>query len=564
MVESNTAELLLVDDRPENLFILENILADLGCQLFKATSGQEALRLMLRHNFALVLLDVQMPGMDGFEVAELMRGNKDTQETPIIFITAISKEEQYVFKGYEVGAVDYLPKPVDSDILRSKVKVFLEMNRQKKLLEVQAIELEQKMRALENEIIRRQKVEQELRQAKKTAEAATQAKSIFLARMNHELRTPLNAMIGYMSLGLGMLKEQVSPDDLKDLINAERSANVVLQLVNNILDFSKIEAGEMEIFVEEIDLTDLIEDVEITAQGLLLHKPVELETEISSDAPFVANDYTKIKQILNNLVGNAIKFTAAGSVIIRLKSLEDGRSVRIEIEDTGKGIPEKQLGNVFESFKQADGSINREFGGTGLGLAITKSLCEMLGIEIGVQSEMGQGTMFWFHIPIHFYSDEITKQDDRASTASAGMQDLESGQPIFEQSEELMPSYSILLIDDDVMNLDLMEDIFHAKGATVYKALLGQEGLDIALKEFPDVIIMDLLMPGIDGFEATRILKQDPRTRNIPIISCTAVSTKEFREEALQAGCVAHIVRPVKPRELVSQIEKFVLAAKTT
>ena len=560
MLESKTAELLLVDDRPENLFILENILMDLDCQLFRATSGQEALRLMLRHDFALVLLDVQMPGMDGFEVAELMRGNKDTQETPIIFITAISKEERYVFKGYEVGAVDYLPKPVDSDILRSKVKVFLEMNRQKKLLEVQAIELEQKMRALEDEIIRRQKVEQELRQAKKTAETATQAKSIFLARMNHELRTPLNAMIGYMSLGLSMLKDQISPDDLKDLINAERSANVVLQLVNNILDFSKIEAGEMEIFVEEIDLADLIEDIEITAQGLLLHKPVELKTEISFDAPFVANDYTKIKQILNNLVGNAIKFTTEGSVIIRLKSPEDGTSARIEVEDTGKGIPKEQLGDVFESFKQADGSISKEFGGTGLGLAITKSLCEMLGIEIGVQSEIGQGTMFWFHIPVHFYSDGL---EDMASTTTAAMQEFESGQSIFEQSEELMTPYSILLIDDDVMNLDLMEDIFNAKGATVYKALLGQEGLDIAFKEFPDVIIMDLLMPGIDGFEATRILKQDPRTTKIPIISCTAVSTKEFREEALQAGCVVHIVRPIKPRELVRQIEKFVLASKT-
>ena len=437
MVEPKTAKLLLVDDRPENLFILENILADLDCQLFKATSGQEALRLMLRHNFALVLLDVQMPGMDGFEVAELMRGNKDTQETPIIFVTAISKEERYVFKGYEVGAVDYLSKPIDSDVLTSKVKVFLEMNRQKKLLEVQTIELEQKMSALEDEIIRRQNVEQELRQAKKTAESATKAKSIFLARMNHELRTPLNAMIGYMSLGLGTLSDKVSSDDLKDLINAERSANVVLQLVNNILDFSKIEAGEMEIFVEEIDLADLIEDIEITAQGLLLNKPVELKTEISSDAPFVANDYTKIKQIFNNLVGNAIKFTANGSVVIRLNSIEDGTSARVEVEDTGQGIPKKQLGNVFESFKQADGSISKEFGGTGLGLAITKSLCEMLGIEIGVRSEMGKGTMFWFHIPVHFHSDKLIEQKETVDTTSAKMQEFESEQSIFEQPEEL-------------------------------------------------------------------------------------------------------------------------------
>ena len=303
MTESGIAKLLLVDDRPENLFVLENILTDLECLCFKATSGQEALRLLLKHQFALVLLDVQMPGMDGFEVAELMRGNKDTQKTPIIFVTAISKDQRYVFQGYEVGAVDYLPKPIDSDILRSKVKVFLEMNQQKRLLEMQAMTLEQKMRELEDEILYRQKVEQELLQAKKAAEAATKAKSMFLVRMNHELRTPLNAAIGYMSLSLSTLKNQVTPENLIDLVNAERSAKVVLQLVNNVLDFSKIEAEEMEISIEEIDLADLIEDIEITAQGLLLNRPVELSTEIAPGQVFVESDYTKIKQILTNLVG---------------------------------------------------------------------------------------------------------------------------------------------------------------------------------------------------------------------------------------------------------------------
>lgn len=184
------ANILLVDDKPENLFALENALEGLECQLFKATSGQEALRLLKKHDFALVLLDVQMPEMDGFEVAALMRIPKRTRHIPIIFVTAISKEQQYIFRGYEAGAVDYLFKPVDPSILRSKTQVFLDLHQKNVLLKQQTQELEQYVQELEHEIAERKKAEEELQRARESAEAANQAKSAFLANMSHELRTP--------------------------------------------------------------------------------------------------------------------------------------------------------------------------------------------------------------------------------------------------------------------------------------------------------------------------------------------------------------------------------------
>ncbi len=183
-----------------------------------------------------------------------------------------------------------------------------------------------------------------------------------------------------------------------------------MQLINDVLDFSKIEAGQVEIFIEKIDVREIIEEITMTAEGLVLDKPVDLNIEIADDLPLVESDYTKVKQVLNNLVGNAVKFTAEGSVTVRARSLDDAAAIRVEVKDTGAGIAPEKLGNVFESFKQAEKSTSKEFGGTGLGLAISKSFCDMLGIAIGVESELEKGTLFWLHIPLHVHSQESGEQ----------------------------------------------------------------------------------------------------------------------------------------------------------
>lgn len=411
------------------------------------------------------------------------------------------------------------------------------------LVEERTVKLTVANAQLQQEIERRKQIEEQLRELNQQLEDASRHKSNFLANMSHELRTPLNAMIGYTSLTLNALRESLSDKQLQHLTRAEQSARVLLQLINDVLDFSKIEAGQMEIFVEEFDLTEVLEDVAVIAEGLLLNKAVQFRSEIASNLPFVNSDYTKVKQILNNLIGNAIKFTQEGYVAVRAVP-ENHTCIHIEVEDSGAGIPEDKIEHIFESFKQAEGSINKRFGGTGLGLSISKKFCDMLGIQIGVQSKIGQGTTFWLRIPLHARPQDVKPSEQSLQTVAEEHSGAEY--------------HSILLIDDDEMNLNLMEEIFTTTGYTVYTGQTGQEGIQLAQENMPDVILMDLVMNEMDGFEATRQLKQDARTNHIPVIACSAVATKEFQSKAQQAGCSGYITKPIEPARLIEQVKKNV------
>ena len=387
----------------------------------------------------------------------------------------------------------------------------------------------------------------QLQELNQRLEEASQHKSQFLSRMSHELRTPLNAMIGYTSLTLNALKESIPPKHLDHLAKAERSAKSLLHLINDILDFSKIEAGAIELLLEEIDLTEILEEAQVVAEGLLLNKPVAFRKEIAAHLPSITSDYTKIKQILNNLLSNAIKFTAQGFVCLRAISDNGGAAIRLEVEDSGAGIPAEQLDHIFESFKQADASISKRYGGTGLGLAITKRFCELLGIDIGVKSAVGAGTLFWLSIP--------AAQASRQNHA-------EASRPLRQDVAEVPVFRSVLAVDDDPMTLELMQDVFTAAGCAVYTGSCGAEGLAIAAENQPDVIIMDLIMDGMDGFQAARKLKAQDATKRIPIIACSAIATKEFQQHAKGAGCIGYITKPFQPERLIEQISRTLLAAK--
>jgi PAS domain S-box-containing protein len=250
------------------------------------------------------------------------------------------------------------------------------------------------------DITLRKQAEAQLQQMNQQLQEASQHKSEFLSRMSHELRTPLNAMIGFTRITIEALKDDGKPKLVQNLIRAERSSRNLLELINDVLDFSKIEAGHMEIFIEDVDLADVLEEVLFTAEGLLLDNAVQLNTEIAPAFPVLRTDYTKLMQILNNLIGNAVKFTEHGSVTVRVFLRPETSDIRIEVEDTGCGIPEDKIATIFESFKQVDSSTTRRFRGTGLGLAITKKFCEMLHIAIGVESTPGEGSLFWLHVPV--------------------------------------------------------------------------------------------------------------------------------------------------------------------
>ncbi len=536
--------ILIVDDNPNNLFTLRALLeTSLNAEVIEAQSGFDALERVSESAIDLILLDIQMPDLNGFDVARLIRNRPKFANIPIIFLTAVYKSEDFKQQGFESGAIDYLTKPIDDTILITRVKAYLRVIEAERESNRRLSALNARLQA---EIDARKRAEAVLEDLNRQLQDASRHKTDYLSSMSHELRTPLNALIGYLSLAVNDLQREVAEEKLQNLTKANQTARVILQLINDVLDFAKIEAGKMDTLIEEVDLVEILEDVAITAEGLLLNKPVELKTEIDADLPSVQSDYTKIKQMLNNLVGNAIKFTTQGSVTLRARPERNPASaIRIEVQDTGMGIPQEKLGSVFESFKQVDSSINKKFGGTGLGLTITKQFCDMLGIEIGVNSELGRGSTFWLRIPA-----EEAAADQNAPAFLAE----EAAVPALQPPPTL--SQSVLVVDDDEINLQVAGDILKMGGYGLYKALSAEEGLRIARKMRPDLILMDLAMPDMDGIEASHILKSDAETAHIPIIACTAHVTQETRDRAFQAGCDAFVSRPIEPKKLLMQIAK--------
>jgi len=357
------AQILIVEDESSVAEQMQILLESLGYTVPAVTaSGKEAIEKAAATRPDLILMDIELQGsIDGIEAAKQIL---DRFDIPIIYVTAHA-DEATLQRAKITEPFGYVIKPFKRRDLHTTIEMALYRH-----------EMERKLCEAENQ----------MRKLRRQLQEAGRHKSNFLASMSHELRTPLNAMIGYTSLTLNALKDSLSPEHFQNLIRAEQSARILLQLINDVLDFSKIEAGRMETFIEEIELSDLLEDAIITAEGLISEKQVELKSDFPSDLPVTESDYTRVKQILDNLVDNAIKFTAEGYVAVRAIPIEDERIVRVEVEDTGCGIPSELLGHIFELFRQVDGSITKKFSGTGLGLAITKRLSDMLGIKISVQS----------------------------------------------------------------------------------------------------------------------------------------------------------------------------------
>ena len=554
------ANLLLVDDRRENLLALRAILETLDCSFVEVTSGVDALKHLLSTEFALILMDVQMPGLDGFETASLIKERERTRHIPIIFVTAISKEQSYIFKGYSAGAVDYISKPFDPDILRSKVAVFIELwqkteqiKEQSALLhqneirererEMARLELEFERRhvaelarsradlerfketldatldgvsifdartlrysyvnqgalnllgytrgemlalhafdikptfdeesfrrllepliegkqqsltletlhqhkdaahipvevflqyvapplsapegglggfiSISRDISERKRTEEQLIAAKENAERehqkaerANQAKSDFIAGVSHELRTPLNAILGFSKLLLNPRVGPLNEDQSAYAGDVVKSAEHLLQLINDILDISKIEAGKMELDPAPFSLGDLLQNslsvVRERAAEHHLELCVELSSEVLALDP-VVGDERKVKQVLYNLLSNATKFTPDGGSVCLLAKCQKTKNgepeVVISVRDTGVGISPQHQERIWNAFEQVDGSYTRQQQGTGLGLALTRRIVELHGGRIWLESVEGEGSTFSFALPLHFGDD---------------------------------------------------------------------------------------------------------------------------------------------------------------
>jgi signal transduction histidine kinase len=526
MTVAHASKILVVDDVEQNLVTLRSLLGDLAHEVVLATSGMEALRRLLSDDFAVILLDVNMPGLDGFELASMIRQRKRSEHTPIIFMTAFA-DDTHSARAYSLGAVDFIMTPVIPDVLRAKVSVFVDLFRMTQQVRAQA---EERI-ALARE-----------QAARLEAERANRAKSEFLANISHELRTPMNAIIGMTDLAL---EEPVSATVKEYLETVSGSAHALLALLNDILDLSKLESGKLELESVPFSLRDVIEELSQAFRVLAVEKGLAYHWSVQNAIPDrLVGDPLRIKQILSNFLSNAIKFTEKGGIAIDVEatSITDKTVVlRFCVSDTGIGIAIEDQHRIFSPFTQADASITREFGGTGLGLAICADLIRAMGGTHAVQSARNAGSKFYFRVALPVAAEEPPTADQPERF------DVGAG--------KTATKLRILLAEDGRANQALVRHVMGKRGHEVVMANDGHEAIELASTEKFDLILMDVQMPRLDGLQATAAIRALPGLPRIPIIALTAHAMPGDRERCFEAGMDAYLAKPLDLKTLVETVE---------
>jgi signal transduction histidine kinase len=499
---------LLVDDLQENLLSLEALLRRDGLMLLKARSGEEALEMLLVHDVALALLDVHMPGMDGFELAELMRGNERTSRVPIIFVTAGSADNQRRFRGYEAGAVDFIQKPIEVDVLRSKTNVFFELHRQRQQIAAQRDELEASAEALKS---------------------ADRNKDLFLAVLAHELRNPLTPL----RLGIDMLRDSRDPERAmrtRDMM--DRQLTHLVRLVDDLLDVSRVSQGKIRLQKERTQINDIVQSAIESSRPLIESGSHTLKVTMPSHPIWMDADKTRIAQVIGNLLNNAAKYTPTGGRITLNVSCEQD-DVVIVVSDSGVGIPAEMQSHIFQMFAQVNDQVHRAQGGLGIGLALVKQLVVLHEGSIAVDSGgTGKGSSFIVRLP--------------------GLPDLNRkalSQDQLDVDED--PQHLRVLVVDD--NVDVAETIGWLLEDMGHDFLLvhdARQALEVAHEFLPGIILLDIGMPFMDGHSVCRAFRQDEALKHIPIVAQTGWGQESDRAATTAAGFDYHLVKPIGMQEL--------------
>jgi signal transduction histidine kinase len=546
------ARILIVDDLPEKLLVYRTLLEDLDAQIIEAHSGTEALKRVLEGEFAVLLLDVNMPDIDGLETANLVRRHKNGRHTPIIFITSYADEMQTA-RGYELGAVDYILSPVIAPVLRTKVRVFVDLYEARVALALSNQELETRVtertgelqksnERLQAEIAERLRAEAE-REAllarekvlRAEAEELSRLKDEFLATMSHELRTPLNAIFGWITLLRTRRLDEATQERALETI--ERNARAQKRLIEDLLDVSRIVTGKVALELVTVDPRRVVEAALETMHPAAQAKGLKIVPLVDIGAGTVRGDFARLQQIVCNLLSNAIKFTDTGGQVEVCLARRNGE-VEISISDSGQGIKPEFLPLVFDRFRQEDGSISRRHGGLGLGLAIVRHLVELHAGSVDAQSAgEGRGAKFIVRLPAREANllPRVTEAPSNGIVSAA-----------------MLMGVRLLVVDDDPGARELISGMLEGFGAHVSVAESGQAALSLLFAQRPDVLIADLGMPGMDGYaliEQVRAL--DPDFGGLtPAVAVTAYASPQDRLRALQAGYQNHVAKPVEAEEL--------------
>lgn len=556
-------KILLVDDKPERLLSYEVALETLGHTMVRAQSGTEALGKLMEMEFAAILLDVSMPDMDGFETAELIRNHPRFEETPIIFVTGLHVTDLDQRKGYAMGAVDYVQIPVIPEILRGKVQALVQLYMQRaeltrlnqklalanaelakaheelkaqnmrelqqlnQTLELANAELTAANNRLTREIAERERAEQALSQSMKR-------KDEYIAILAHELRNPLSAIHNAV-----MVMQMPSASDQQQSWAHEllqRQVKHLTCLMDDLLDVSRISNGRIQLHKEVVDLSQVVRHAAESVSPLLKKHRHELRLELPDESCYVEGDTVRLTQILGNLLTNAAKYMDDGGRVDLVLEREGENSACIRVRDRGVGIPEDLLTKVFDLFVQAPSALNRAQGGLGIGLALVRALVDLHGgSAYATSAGPGLGAEFIVSLPLVNQKPNIENAPSLTTI---------SAQPL-----------RILIIDDNVDSATGLSLCLESLGYELRSAHTGKEGVTAARNYQPDVILLDIGLPDIDGCEVARRLREEHCLNSTRIVAMTGYSGDADRDRAQRAGFDHYLVKPVELPKLLELLD---------
>jgi signal transduction histidine kinase len=507
--------ILIVDDEPKNLTVLEAILDSPSYRLVRAESAQDALLALVAEDFALLILDIRMPGMTGFELAEMIRQRKKTAQVPIIFLTAFYNEDQHVLAGYGSGAVDYLLKPVNATVLRSKVAIFSELHRKQREIETANRALLELNETLERRVMERTEALAEL----------DRRKDEFLAMMSHELRSPLAPIANALQL-LGTQRGNENPIQHQARSIIERQMGNLQHLVDDLLEVSRMTTGKIPLRRKPVVVGDIVKGAVETVRSVVEERRHELTVTLPPDPIRLHADKGRLEQVIANLLHNAAKYTEEAGRIWLSVDLE-GESVVIRVRDTGLGISPEFLPRIFELFAQEEQSLDRSQGGLGIGLALVRRFAELHGGDVQAFSTLGQGSEFVVRLPL----------------AAADTAQQQSAVPEARPLATPVP-LRVLVVDDNPDTLTTFSMLLRTLGHDVRTAGDGESVVGEALDYQPDVVLLDIGLPGLNGYGVAKRIRLEPTLQDVVLIALTGYGQDSDRQAAMQAGFNHHMVKP--------------------
>ena len=526
--------ILLVDDDPKNLTVLESVLDDPEYRLVRATSADQALLALVREEFALIVLDIRMPGMTGFELAQMIKQRKKTAGIPIIFLTAYYSEAEHVIEGYGVGAVDYLHKPVNPAILKSKVAVFASLYRTTK-------ETERTNNLLLAEIAERRRVEEQLLQLNNELEkrveertfelqVADRRKNEFLATLAHELRNPLAPIRN----ALEILKINGADAEARRVMTAmmDRQVHHLVRLVDDLLDVSRVMGGRIELRRERVKVSSIVASAVEMVQPVIKDHRHQLQVSLPAESLIVDADPVRLTQVIGNLLTNAAKYTASGGQIA-MTGERVGDELIVRVRDNGIGIAPEMVSRIFELFVQVDQSSTRSQGGLGIGLTLVKTLVELHRGVVTANSEgLGKGSEFAIRLPLCLTPEIEPRDDDVLQSPLNGV------------------GHRLAVVDDNKPAAVTLAMLLRLKGYDVRVVHDGMSALQLAAEYHPQMMFLDIGMPGMDGCEVARQIRAQPDLNDIILVAVTGWGQQEDLRRTKDAGFNHHLVKPADVKDV--------------